>query len=92
MNKYRLMIEGKNFVLKGKAEKLGFYTTRYVEGANEEEATNRALDLIRTEIKGNVEKDTDANPEMFVKEIVELESFEDANVPGSGFSWFPMQR
>lgn len=91
MRKYRIQIEGKNFLLKEEYECSGFFTTRYVEQESEEKAIESAMNLIRDELKFNVSKKSNKNPEMFVQEIVELESFGDANVPGSGFSWYPME-
>ncbi len=66
----------------------GFFTTRYIEAKNEEEATKIALDLIKKELKDNVERESKYTPKMFIKVIAELESFENAKIPGSGFSWF----
>lgn len=96
MKKFRVSVEGKNFKLKNQERDnkkgYGFYTTRYVEAINEDSATKNTLDLIREEIKNHVVKDSAQNqPEMFVGEIVELESFEDALVPGKGFSWYPQK-
>lgn len=92
MKKYRILINGKDFTLKGENKKYGFYTTRYIEGHSEDEATKKALNLIREELKDKVVKNPAENqPEMFVEEIVELESFEDALVPGTGFTWHPQK-
>ena len=85
------MIEGKNFLLKGSAKKTGFYTTRYVQDIGKEKAITTALNIIRQQLKNNVVKESGSNPEMFIEEIVELETFENIKVPGSGFTWFPMK-
>jgi len=87
MKKYRILVCGEGFQIKGESGKSGFYTTRYVEGQDDKDATQITLDLIKIELSNNIERTS--SPKMFVKEIVELESFEDAKVPGSGFSWFP---
>lgn len=90
MKKYRLYIKGSNFLLtsKGKLIKHGFYTTRYVEAETQENAEKAAIDLIRLELAGNIANEKDNPPVMYVLEIVEMESFDGASVPGKGFTWY----
>ena len=90
LKKCRLFIEGKNFDIKseGKVIKTGFFANRYIEAIDSSSAERIALDLIRKELKGLILNDKSNPPLMFIKENEELLSFEDNNVPGTGFSWF----
>lgn len=91
MNKYLVEVEGKNFLLKGEEERMGFFTGRCVEAADEEEAIQKALTLIREEYKDQVEREPDINPAMVISNVIPLESFGDADVPGAGAVWYPMK-
>lgn len=90
MKKYRVRTEGKNFIVKIDEipEKLGFFTTRFIEAENEQEAEKKALDLIRNELSGAVLNDRSNPPVMFTEEVIELDSFGDNLTPGSGFTWY----
>jgi hypothetical protein len=95
MKKYRLLIRGENFLinLEGTDQKFGFYTTAFVEGRDEEQAEQRAIELLRDdkEFRQSVLNDKSDTPMMFVEEIAELESFEGLNLPRTGFSFFPAE-
>ncbi len=93
MKKYRVFIRGENFLidLDGVEQKVGFYTTRFVEARGEEEAENAAIDLLRSDPKlvRGVRNQRDDTPMMYAEEIEEVESFGDFLVPGRGFTFFP---
>lgn len=88
--KFRIYINGINFLIRfeGKLEKHGFFTTRYTEGNNESEAELVAIDLIRDELKEIVLNQKSDPPVLNVQETVELESFENVDIPGRGFTWY----
>ena len=90
MKKYRVLIEGKNFLVKieSKIELHGFFTTRFIEARHETEAEKIALDLIRDELKDVVLNERSDPPMMYIDKIDELISFGDNLVPGAGFTWF----
>jgi hypothetical protein len=92
MKKYHVMLEGKNFLLnhEGKLQKHGFFTTRYVEANNPEEAELKAVDLIKTDSKltESVKNDRADEPMIYLEELFEIESFEGENIPGTGYSFF----
>ena len=91
MKKYKVRVQGTNFLIRVDTEptKLGFFTTRFVEAQDEQEAENRRIDSLRVELKELVENDKSDSPMMFVEEIEELESFGEFRVPGTGFTWYP---
>ena len=93
MKKYMLMLKGRNFRIEidGKLEKLGFYTTRWVEAQNPEDAELEALDLVRQDVslKASVRNDRDDPPMIYLEELCEVERFEGINVPGAGYSFYP---
>ena len=93
MKKYRVFIRGENFLmdLDGAPQKLGFYTTRFVEAANEEAAENVVMDLLRGDSKlvNNVLNEGSDPPMMYAEEIEEVKSFNGFPAPGTGFTFYP---
>lgn len=90
MKKYKVIIEGANFLVRVGTEtrKLGFFTTRFVEAQDEQEAENKTIDMLRVELETLVQNDKSDSPMMFVEEIDELKSFGEFEVPGAGFTWY----
>lgn len=92
MKKYKVLVRGQNFLLdlNGQVEKVGFYTTRFVEAENEGQAEDNAISMLRADSKLcdvvlNPQSDT---PMLFVEEITQLDSFEGVGVPGAGFTFY----
>jgi hypothetical protein len=92
--KYKVLVRGENFLLNvdGENQKLGFYTTRFVEAPNEAAAEEMAIALLRDDPKlhGVLNEQADA-PIMFAEKIVELTSFEGLKLPGTGFVFYPQE-
>lgn len=88
------MIEGANFLVtfENETSKHGFFTTRFLEAHTEEEAENETFEMLRLELAEVVKNDQADSPVMFIDEIVELDSFDDFPVPGTGFVWFPDEK
>jgi hypothetical protein len=92
--RYRVLINGRNFLLrvtdgKDRIEKYGFYATRDVEAESFEGAELIAVDLIRNEeqIK-EVTLNTASDPPMlFLEEIRELKPGEES-INGSGYTYY----
>ena len=86
------MLQGKNFLLNfdGKSQKHGFYTTRYVEANDPEEAELKAVDLIKMDSKltESVQNDHSDVPMIYLDELIELECFEGENITGTGYSFY----
>ncbi len=93
--KYKVLVRGDNFLLNldGKNQKLGFYTTRFVEAQNEEDAEERAIVLLRddSKLRSGVLNEQSDSPVMFAEEIVELKSFDGLKTPGTGFTFYPKE-
>lgn len=91
MKKFKVTVEGVNFLVRVDTEttKLGFFTTRFVEAQDEQEAENKTMDMLRVELETLVQNDKSDSPIMFVEEIDELDSFGEFRVPGTGFTWYP---
>ena len=85
-------MRGQNFLLKldGKAGKVGFYTTRFVEAPNDHEAEANAISTLRNDplLRGGVLNEKSDAPMLFTEEIVELDSFDGLILPGTGFSFY----
>ena len=92
MNKYRVVIHGRNYLIKldDMIERMGFYTTRYVEAENEGLAESKAVALIQNDDKlGQVVLNAPDNPPvLYAEEILELENFEGVNPPGAEYSFY----
>lgn len=84
------MVEGINFLIQGEndIEKLGFFTTRFVEARDEQGAEKLAIDILRRELKPLVQNEESNSPMMFVETIEEIDSFPDLDPPGIGFVWY----
>lgn len=93
MKKYKVFVRGENFLinLDGVNQKMGFYTTRFVEAENEEAAEYAVMDMLRSDpklVKGVLNEGSDP-PMMYAEEIEELKSFKEFPVPGTGFAFYP---
>lgn len=92
MKKFRVFIRGENFLinLDGVEQKLGFYTTRYVEAQDEEAAEYAVMDILRADPKlaKGVLNDKSDPPMMYAEEVDEIDSFEGCPLPGTGFAFY----
>lgn len=90
MHKYSILIAGSNVFIKmdGDIGRYGFYTTRYVEAINDEEAIAMAMSLIKDELETISLNDPDDPPILQTEEIDLLDSFEGIKTPGTGFSLY----
>ena len=87
--KYQVQINGKNFLISGLGKaKHGFYTTRFVESENVDEAIAKALDLVREELGPSVLNDKADTPMIFIEKVYERESFDGCLVPGKEFGFY----
>ena len=92
MKKYKVFVHGQNFLLNldGKAEKVGFYTTRFVEANDDHEAEESAIATLRNDptLRDGVLNEEFDSPMLYVEEIAELDSFDGLTLPGTGFSFY----
>jgi hypothetical protein len=89
--KYSVMVEGKNIYLnRGHVERMGFFTTRWVEAISKGEAEKMAVEFVKQELQAlNVLCNSPEDPPVFVvKKVREVDSFDDFIVPGKGFTFF----
>ena len=93
MKKYRVFLQGKNFLLNidDKTEKIGFYTTRFVEANDELEAENKSVELIRNDpqLRQLVLNEKDDPPTIYQEDIEELSDFDGIKTPGAGYTFYP---
>jgi hypothetical protein len=92
MKKYKVFVRGQNFLLNldGKAAKVGFYTTRFVEAQNDHKAEENAISTLRNDpdLRDRVLNEKTDAPMLFAEEIEELDSFDGLTLPGTGFSFY----
>ena len=90
MSYYRVVLNGENFWLQvdGRGQRMGFFTTRFVEAATRQDAELAAVDLLRSEGRLKPLNDSDDLPRVFAGEIEEVDADAvPATVPG--FAFFP---
>jgi hypothetical protein len=74
----------------GRRQCMGFYTTRFVEASNREDAELKAVDLLRSEGRLKPLNDRDDPPTVSAGEIEEVRPSDvPAIVPGFAFFPFP---
>lgn len=93
LNKYRVLVEGENLLLDfAGVQRFGFFTTRYVKAANAEDASQRAIDLARTELLSteSLLNERGDDPVFSISEIRQVTTFKGVNAPGGGFTFYSM--
>jgi hypothetical protein len=95
MKKFRVFVRGENFLLNLDEvdQKLGFYTTRYVEAQNEEAAEYVVMNLLRGDpkLQKGVLNDR-SDPMMHAEKVEEIDSFDGLPLPGTGFAFYPDEK
>lgn len=93
MKKYRILLEGKNFLINSDEgpNRMGFYTTRYVEAENREDAEKRSVELIKNDPKLkdvmlNIRSDP---PMIYLEKIEEISSFDGVDKTNTGYTFYP---
>ena len=83
MNKYRLLINGRNFLIEidGNVAKHGFYQNIFIEAQSPEAAELIAFDRIRNneDLKRIVKNDKDDPPQFFLDDIFEIDTITDSD-------------
>ena len=94
MRKFSVKLRGQNFLVsipdRGET-KCGFYTTRFVEAADEREAEFAAVDQLRARrsLRDAVRNPADDPPRIFLEDIAELSSFDGIESLDQGLAWYP---
>lgn len=93
MNQYKVFVEGRNFLIAGTdgEAKRGFFTTRFVEAADVEDAEGAAVEQLRArqDLHDLTRNRPDDPPRLFVLEIEELHSFDGLMSSDQGLVWYP---
>jgi hypothetical protein len=89
MGRYRVLINGQNFLLprEGRVQRLGFYTTRFVSAVDREAAKRLAIESVLNlpnllDLVANIEQDP---PLIDAEEVDELDSSDDSTDTGLAF-------
>ena len=92
MKKYRVILNGRNFKIEsdGKLQKVGFYTTRWVQAETPQAAELEAIDLVRQDssLKVAIRNLSDDPPMIYLDALSQIESFDGISLPGSGYSFY----
>jgi len=89
MMKYKVLVKGNNYktVVGKQTREFGFHATRFVEANSHSAAKQRALQLVKEELDHIVFNNSAGNPAIEASQLVEVATFGEHDVPGSGFSW-----
>ena len=95
MKKFAVCIKGKNFLVEidDESKKHGFYAARYLEAKDTSDALDKAMKLVRSELKKEVLNDESDSPIMSLEDLYQVDFFEDNMtigekvVPAKGFVW-----
>jgi hypothetical protein len=92
MKKYRVMLEGQNFLIEmdGKVGKYEFYQTFFLEAGSPAEAENAAVQKVRTnpDLRSAVRNSKDDAPTMHLEEIEEIQKFPKGTRRATGRAWY----
>lgn len=94
MPHFRVVVRGRNFwlTIDGRLGRMGFDATRFVEAADEEQAEDKALDMLQDDqtLHGAANEPGDP-PEIFIEEIDEVAA--DKVLSGiGGYTFYPDER
>ncbi len=93
MKKYRVMLEGRNFLIEmdGKIGKYGFYQIFFLEAASPADAENAAVQKVRNnpDLRAAVRNPQEHPPTMHVEELEEVAEFPTDCRPETGRGWYP---
>lgn len=89
--RFRVFLHGQNALIEtnGRPQRLGFYTTRIVEAASEEEAERQAIKLLKSDDWLN-EALLNSGTDPFVLAAEEVDEVAPDEIATIGFSWYPM--
>jgi hypothetical protein len=90
MPHFRVQLKGQNFWLKleDKARRLGFFTTRFVEAPDEDQAGRKAVEILSNDPKlHGVLNERKDPPEILIEEIAQVTAAQVAPVL-QGYSFF----
>ena len=93
MHKYRVTINGRNYLMnwEGERKRIGFFKTFYLEADDPQAAESLAVGKIIADPKweGNILNDEADPPMMYLDSLAEVESFDDAASPETGYIFYP---
>jgi len=89
MKKFKIVVKGNSYktAVGSRVQTFGFHTARFIESDNYTAAKERALELVKRELEDIVFNNPAGSPVIEVPQFIEVESFGDNEVPGSGFTW-----
>jgi len=96
MQKYRVIVHGQNLwtEAEGVRQRFGFYTNVFLEAFTTTDAESRAIDLVREDahLKDVLLNTADDPLSLSVDEVHEIESFDGARLPRTGFTLYPEEK
>lgn len=93
MRKYRVTINGRNYLMnwEGECKRIGFFKVFFLEAEDPQSAENLAISKIVADPKwhGTILNDDSDPPMMYLDSLAELESFADVTSPETGYIFYP---
>ena len=92
MKHYQVSLHGETFWLEmeGKPSRMGFFTNRLVVAYDEEDAENKAVQMLREDpkLKGKLNDSSDP-PMIYCEGITVIDAFDPSTVVQHGYSFYP---
>jgi hypothetical protein len=89
---FEVRVNSRNFLIEreGLLEMHGFFTNVYLEAENEEEAENRAMDILRNNetLRKSVRNEKTDPPIMHLDEITEISNYDEIEPKSQGLIWY----
>jgi hypothetical protein len=93
MRKYRITINGRNYLMnwEGERKRIGFFKIFYLEADDPQAAENLAVSKIIADPKweGTILNEESDPPGMYLESLVEVESFDDTASLETGYIFYP---
>jgi hypothetical protein len=90
MSQYKVFIQGRNYLLRIDTEirRVGFFTTRWIDSSDTENAKIQAIELIQNELRDLVLNEESNPPTLLVERVSVVEASEHSSSAGGGFTWY----
>ena len=92
MQKFRVLVEGKNLLMQvnGVQKRFGFFTTVYVDAFTPDDAKTRAIDLLREDARlQEASLNAENDPISYsAQEVNQMESFKGVRLPRNGLALY----
>lgn len=90
IKQYKVFLAGRNYLMRfdDEVEKVGFFTTRWIDSSSLEDAKRQAIELIKSELQDLVLNKHSDPPKIIVESVSVVDPSERNLSQGRGFTWY----